>query len=94
MPETIDITPRWADLLPLFVAVLQDGNEEGRAAVSSELRRMAAAADRWNETADPMLALIDDLDQLIEDDEPKSANRVLRQMRGLIRNEKPDGGQS
>lgn len=52
MPEKIDITPRWADLLPLFVAVLQDGGEDGRAAVSSELRRMAAAADRWNETAD------------------------------------------
>lgn len=55
--ETIDLTPSWYALLPAYVAVLQDGNEAGRTAVISELRRMAQAADQWNDQAPALVSL-------------------------------------
>ena len=58
MPETIDVTPSWADLLPLFIAVIQDGNAEGQQTVTAELRRMAGAADLWNTEADRLVSAL------------------------------------
>lgn len=49
--ERIDMTPTWSALLPAFVAVLEDGTQEGRRIARLELQRMAQAADYWNEHA-------------------------------------------
>lgn len=45
---TIDMTPTWSALLPMFVAALQHGSDEGRKIAREELQRMAQAADHWN----------------------------------------------
>ena len=47
-PRTIDITPTWAALLPVFRAVLDNGTDEGKRMAWEELARMAEAADQWN----------------------------------------------
>ena len=47
--RVIDCTPTWAALLPVYIAVLEDGSEAGRVAARVELARMAEAADRYNE---------------------------------------------
>lgn len=47
MTRTLDLTPTWAGLVPAFLLVLDKGNREGRAAIESELARMAALADLW-----------------------------------------------
>jgi len=47
MTRHIDLTPTWAGLVPAFLAVLENGTQEGRAAMSQELARMAALADLW-----------------------------------------------
>lgn len=51
MPEYIDLTPTWEQILPALLAVLENGTDEGRKTVKEELRRMAQAADRWNAAA-------------------------------------------
>lgn len=52
--ETIDMTPTWAAVLPIYIACLEDGTEAGKRAAREELARMAAAADRWNALAKDM----------------------------------------
>ncbi|NJL71046.1 MAG: hypothetical protein HC888_05235 [Candidatus Competibacteraceae bacterium] len=48
--RTIDLTPTWAAILPSILAVLEHAQtEEARDNMKAELRRMADAADRWNE---------------------------------------------
>ncbi|CAH0444300.1 hypothetical protein LMG10661_00779 [Ralstonia syzygii subsp. syzygii] len=47
-PKTITIKPTWASLLGVYLAVLEDGNAEGRRIAREELLRMAQAADQWN----------------------------------------------
>ena len=47
--KVIDCTPKWADVLPIYIAVLEDGGEAGRVAARAELARMAEAADKYNE---------------------------------------------
>ncbi|QQV57834.1 hypothetical protein JK151_20620 (plasmid) [Ralstonia syzygii subsp. celebesensis] len=44
--------PTWASLLHVYIAVLEDGNAEGRRIAQEELARMAAAADQWNNHCD------------------------------------------
>lgn len=51
-PNTIDLTPTWESLVPGIIAVLQDGTAEGQKKMQIELRRMAQAADKWNEYCD------------------------------------------
>jgi hypothetical protein len=50
-PRTIDMTPTWTEILGIYLAVLQDGNEQGRSIARLEMRRMAEAADKWNSHA-------------------------------------------
>jgi hypothetical protein len=49
MSRTIDITPTWKGVLPMLLAAWRDGNDKGRAMALEDLRRMAEAADLWNE---------------------------------------------
>lgn len=49
--ETVDITPTWEAMVPVFIAVLRDGNEEGKKEVKAELLRMARALDEYNKQA-------------------------------------------
>ena len=44
----IDMTPSWSDLLPALLAILSEGNAQGRRTARIELARMASAADQWN----------------------------------------------
>lgn len=46
--EKIDITPSWAGVLPLLLAVIEDGTDSGRQLATKELQRMAEAADKFN----------------------------------------------
>lgn len=46
--ETVTLTPTWAGLLPVLLALLENGDTEGRATARAELARMAQAADLWN----------------------------------------------
>ena len=41
----IDVTPTWAAVLPILLEGFAHGNNDGRAAALSELRRLAAIAD-------------------------------------------------
>lgn len=44
----IDMTPTWAEMLPVMLLVMTDGNATGRASIKIELERMAALADQRN----------------------------------------------
>lgn len=48
-PKTIDLTPTWAAVLPVYLAVLdnQDASQTGKDNARAELRRMAEIADKW-----------------------------------------------
>ena len=50
MPETFDLTPDWAPLIPLMCAVLSnpDADYEAKRDVESELLRLARAVDKRN----------------------------------------------
>jgi len=45
---TIDCTPTWEGILNWYLAVLEDGNREGKSIAKKELLRMAQAADSYN----------------------------------------------
>lgn len=47
--RTVDLTPTWSELVPLLAAMIQ--TPETRVTALEEMRRMAEAADRWNEHA-------------------------------------------
>jgi hypothetical protein len=47
--ETIELTPTWQGVLPILLAALEDGTKEGKRIAREELRRMAEAADKFNE---------------------------------------------
>jgi hypothetical protein len=49
--ETIDCTPTWEGVLPALLAVIQDGNAEGKRTAIAELRNMAKAADQFRKVA-------------------------------------------
>ena len=46
--EKIDLTPTWGSALNICLNVLENGTEEGKKLVISELRRMADLADKYN----------------------------------------------
>lgn len=46
--RVIDVTPTWEGLVPAFLALIENGNAEGRATAVAELTRMAKAADKAN----------------------------------------------
>lgn len=50
MPETIDLTPDWAPLIPLLCEVLENPevDEETKRDIRSELVRLARAMDKRN----------------------------------------------
>ena len=50
MPETIDLTPDWAPLIPLMCAVLAnpEADYKARKDIESELLRIARAVDKLN----------------------------------------------
>ena len=43
--KSIDATPTWSGVLPLYIEALMSGNFEGRKAATQELARMAQLAD-------------------------------------------------
>lgn len=46
MAKKIDVTPTWSGILRALLAVMQDGNAEGRKEAIKELQNMATAADQ------------------------------------------------
>lgn len=56
--ETIDCTPTWQGMLKMFLAVIEDGNAEGRKVARKELLNMAKAADGYNEMIKAMKPVI------------------------------------
>jgi hypothetical protein len=45
--KTIDVTPTWTAILPILLEFLK--TPQNRESAVQELRRMADAADKWNE---------------------------------------------
>ena len=48
-PEYIDATPTWESMLELMFLVLEKGQKDGKLKIKGEFRRMAQAADKYNE---------------------------------------------
>jgi hypothetical protein len=46
--ETIDITPTWAAVMPILLAALEDGTDEGKRIARAELTRLAGVVDGMN----------------------------------------------
>lgn len=44
---TIDLTPTWEAILPMFLTALDIGTAEGQAIARAELKRMAQLADLY-----------------------------------------------
>lgn len=57
--ETLDLTPKWSEILPALLAVSQDGTIHGKNAAAHEMRRMAQAADKWNDCAADMVRTLE-----------------------------------
>lgn len=51
--EVIDVTPTWADILPVFRALLEDGSAESQASIWKEIERMAKLADLYVASLSP-----------------------------------------
>src|ERR1700753_2325028 len=47
--EKLDLTPTWSGLLPVYLEAFESGNQTGRTAALSELKRMALLADKYVE---------------------------------------------
>ena len=47
--ETIDMTPTWEAILPIYLTVMRHGTYEGVKVATEELSRMARLADLWVE---------------------------------------------
>lgn len=46
--KTIDITPSWRAAVRIYLAVLEDGNEEGKRAAREDLTDLGAKMDEFN----------------------------------------------
>ncbi len=58
--QTIDLTPRWADLMAPLLSLAYDGQTlDSRMGARAELFRMARAADRWNECAPDLVRCLE-----------------------------------
>jgi hypothetical protein len=51
--KTIDITPTWEGILPALLAVIENGNFEGRKIALEEITRMAQLADLYVASQSP-----------------------------------------
>jgi len=51
--KTVDITPTWEAILPALLAVIENGNFEGRKVALEELTRMAQLADLYVTSQSP-----------------------------------------
>ena len=49
--STIDITPKWSDLIPVLAHLIQNGSDSARATAIAELQRLACAVDAMNAAA-------------------------------------------
>lgn len=47
MTKTVDGTPRWADILHILIANIENGRFETRQAAMDQLERMAELADAY-----------------------------------------------
>jgi hypothetical protein len=47
--KTMDCTPTWEGILPLYLDSIKSGKEPGYSAAMEELTRMAQHADKYNE---------------------------------------------
>jgi hypothetical protein len=43
--EYVDMTPKWADIIDIYIASLEAGRESGKVAAREEIRRLAKAYD-------------------------------------------------
>jgi len=48
---TIDLTPKWAAVLPILIQAIENGKPDSRQFATEELQNMATAADMWNDHA-------------------------------------------
>jgi hypothetical protein len=51
--KTINITPTWENILPTLLAVIENGNFEGRKVALEEITRMAQLADLYVASQSP-----------------------------------------
>ena len=80
-PATIDLTLTWQGVLPILIAALEDGTEEGKKIAREELRRMAKAADSRKDNLQFAVYRIEDM--LKEDDGQafKEARKFVEDMK-------------
>lgn len=45
MPEVIDMTPTWTDILPTLLVIMRDSSPRGQREAETQLRNMARLAD-------------------------------------------------
>lgn len=74
----LDLTPSWTALLPAVIAVLRDGDENGRKLATRELERMATAADRLNAIAPNMLRALEFVAADSNTDMPAETALIIR----------------
>lgn len=65
-PLTIDLTPTWPAVLPILLAALEDGTEEGKRMAREELKRMAQVAEAAKSAIDQRAALMASVRSLVE----------------------------
>ena len=53
VPETIDLTPTWETAARIYMAALEDGNEEGKAAARRGFLEMGRILDQLNDGVSP-----------------------------------------
>lgn len=53
--EIETIQPSWRNVLPMYLALLQDGNDKGKATARTELEKVCALADHLVEAVDLLL---------------------------------------
>ncbi len=70
--KTVDVTPKWSDLLLVLLQGYTDGAPSGKTAALHELKRMAELADRYNEVAQ---RLVQDLPST-EQEQPEQPSKA------------------
>jgi len=45
--QKIDITPTWAQVIPIFIDALENGNEKQKETARAEIKRVAQVADEY-----------------------------------------------
>ena len=73
---TIDLTPTWGAAVRIYMAVLEDGTEEGKIAAREDLTAMADRMDRFNKV---------DWETVLD-----AAERRAYQWRYAVNNESPE----